>query len=153
MRKSAFQAALPAFTAVMQVGSPSSQFAGRVHLYPICSPHNTDHLPFGHYISTAHASPLGNMLYALNSFLGHLQPSTLPYAGRGIEYGYLPIFTESIIATFVFLAADNLTKIFIELQFDALLFTFLAFLLIRGVVVTLYSGLEDFGLHCEEIIQ
>src|SRR5215211_4941521 len=89
MRKSAFQATLPAFTAVMQVGSPSSQFAGRVHLNPISSPHNTDHLPFGHYISTAHTSPLGYMLYALNSFLGHLQPSPLPHAGRGIEWDLL----------------------------------------------------------------
>src|SRR3972149_497185 len=72
MRKSAFQAAFPAFTAVVQVGSPSSQLAGRVHLHPICSPHDTDHLPFGHYISTAHASPLGYMLHTLNSFLGHV---------------------------------------------------------------------------------
>ena len=136
MRKSAFQATLPAFTAVMQIGSPSSQFAGWVYLHSICSPHNTDHLPFGQNVSTAHASPLGYMLYTLNRFLRHLQPSPPPPCfGRGIRVWGLHYQSSPrvIVAAFVFLAADNFATFLVKHQLDAFLLAFLAFLLIRGI--------------------
>jgi len=77
MTQRAFQAALPAFTPVVQIGSPPRQFSGWVYLHSIRSPHNTNHLSLGQNFSAAHARPLRHMFYALNRFLRHLHLKSL----------------------------------------------------------------------------
>jgi hypothetical protein len=69
MTQSTFQAALPTFTPVVQIGASSGKFTGWVDLHSIRSPHKADHLPLGQYFSTAHAGPLGHVFYTLNRFL------------------------------------------------------------------------------------
>jgi hypothetical protein len=77
MTKRAFQAALPAFSPIMQIGASPGEFPSWVYLHPIGRPHNTNHLPLGQDFSTAHACPLRYMFHTLNRFLGHLHLKSL----------------------------------------------------------------------------
>ena len=78
MTERAFQASLPALTPVVQIGSPSRQFAGWVDLHSRRRSYNTNHLPLGQNFTTAHACPLRHVLDSLNRFLGHLHLKSLP---------------------------------------------------------------------------
>src|SRR5512141_3271416 len=62
------------------------------------------------------------------------------------------ILADAIIAALMLLAADNLTELLVEHQLDALLLLLLTLLLIR-VLVFRWSGMEDLGLHLEQLIQ
>jgi hypothetical protein len=77
MTQRTFQATLPTFTPVVQIGASSGEFTGWVDLHTIRSPHKADHLPLGQNLSAAHAGPLGHVLYTLNRFLRHLHLKSL----------------------------------------------------------------------------
>jgi hypothetical protein len=77
MAESAFQAALPAFPAVVQIGSPAGQLTGRVDLHSISRPDNTHQRPLGQDFTATHARPLGHMFHTLNRFLRHLHSKSL----------------------------------------------------------------------------
>ena len=62
----------------MQIGSASRQLAGQVDPYPIRTADDAHQLPFGLHGAASNATPLGNVLYALNSFLGHLHNKVSP---------------------------------------------------------------------------
>ena len=47
MCQSALQGTLPAFPAVVQVGSSPGKLAGRIHLHSLGSAHETEHLRLG----------------------------------------------------------------------------------------------------------
>jgi hypothetical protein len=178
MRQSAFQAPFPAIAAVMQVGSPSSQFAGRVHPNSLGGSHNTDHLSLGQNFTTAHASPLGYMFHTLNGFLlGHLcllysnnlkpqgevfdMSSASPSNIILLEYSSLfhhndnrlLLFFPNFSAALVYLTGNNLAAFLIELQCHTLLLALLAFLFIIELFLTATGFLEDLRLHRKKFIQ
>ncbi|CAG0973987.1 hypothetical protein ANAEL_01338 [Anaerolineales bacterium] len=139
MSQGAFHAAHPAVMFIVQVGSPSSHFASRIHPHPISCADDPHHLSLGQDFAASHASPLRHMLHTLNRFLRHLQI---------IRRTLLPIAFR--FAALVDLASHNFAQVFIEFQFDGLLLALLAFLLFT--VDFLFSPLgilEDFGLHLE----
>jgi hypothetical protein len=169
MTERTFQSTLPAFTPVVQIGSPPRQFTGWVYLHSIRSPYNTNHLPLGQNFTTAHACPLRHVLYSLNRFLRHLHLKLLQSATtfyrlfhRLLNFSQqfvrhtvtiLPIFSELIAAAFVFLATDHFAAFLIQDQLNALFLAFLAFLLVRRFVIFASRSLKDLGLHGEEFIQ
>lgn len=62
----------------MQIRAASSYFTRRVYEHPICAADNAHQLPFRQHGATSNASALGDVLYTLNGFLGHLYYKTLP---------------------------------------------------------------------------
>src|ERR1043165_2845896 len=55
MTKRTFQAALPTFTPVVQIGASTGKFTGWVDLHSASSSNKPNHLPFGQNFPAAHA--------------------------------------------------------------------------------------------------
>ncbi len=62
----------------MQISPAPSDFSRRVDLHPVRAADNAHQLAFCQYGAASNASALGDMLDALNGFLGHLHYKTLP---------------------------------------------------------------------------
>ena len=60
----------------MQVSAASGQFARRINHHPIRTADDAHQLPLCQYRAASNAGPLGYVLHALNSFLGHLRYKT-----------------------------------------------------------------------------
>jgi hypothetical protein len=113
----------------VQVRTSPGQLSRWIDLHPFRRADNAYQLAFRQYRATAYASPLRDVFYAFRSFLSHLNlPSPFLYKqgqGIGVRAIKLPIFFKVIAAALVLLARNDLTKIFIVLNFDV----FLLFLL------------------------
>ena len=77
VREAAFQAGLPAGTAVMQIRAASSQFARRIHQHSVRAPNDAHQLAFRQHGAASNAGPLGDVLHPLKRFLGHLRDKAL----------------------------------------------------------------------------
>ena len=80
------QTGFPTGTTIMQIRAASRQFSGRVNQHPIRCADHAHQLAFCHHGAASHTSALGNMLYALDRFLRHLQlnfPIPCPFQHKG----------------------------------------------------------------------
>ena len=141
----------------MQICAAPCEFSGRINLHAIRRANHTHQLAFCHDGAASHASALGNMLDALNSFFRHLQlyrPYLLPPAMQeGRRRGNVILFFDLTIAAFMDLAADHLAEILIEHQLNAF---FLFLLTLLFIIIIFFHGircLEDLGFHLEQFIQ
>ncbi len=139
IRQSSPHSTHPTIALIVQIGSPSGQFAGWVHLHSISRANDPHHLSFRQNFTASHAGSLGHMFYTLGRFLSHLQ----------ITRRLFPIISSFIAAALVYLTANDCAQAFVKLQFNGFLLALLALLLVTGFLFCRTSVLEDFGLHLE----
>lgn len=148
MSQPTLQAAFPTLAAVVQISAPSGQFAGFIDIHSLGCAYDAQHLPFGQDLAASHAGPLRGVFHTWSRFLFHFQR-----ACSNAKQKKLPVFTLTIISTFVLLASNDFTEVFIEHQLDALLLAFLSFFLVIPFFLTRRRILEDLGFHLEQLIE
>jgi len=116
----------------MQIGAPSSQFTGRIHLHTITirQAHKTDQRALGEYSPAAHARAQREVLDGFHRFTRHLLQSNNPDGrSRLVVVGGLFLF-PTFIAALVFFLGYGLVKVLVIHYFDDLLFLLLVLFLI-----------------------
>lgn len=116
----------------MQIGAPSSQFAGRIHLYTITirQAHKADQRALGEHGPAAHARAQGKVLEGFHRFTRHLLQSNYP-GGRSRLVPDAGLFLfPAFIAALVFFLGYGLVKVFVIHHFDDLLFLLFVLFLI-----------------------
>ena len=110
----------------MQICTTSRQLARQVDQHPVGAAHDAHQLSLCLYGAASNATPLGNVLHALNSFLGHLRNNSSPsplQAWRTMRCPEVPgrmralglfVLGKVSIAALMLLAADDLTKFLVE---------------------------------------
>ena len=126
----------------MQIGAPSGQFAGWIHLHTVTirQAHKADQRALGEHRPAAHACALGDVLEGFHRFTGHLLQSK----NRGgssilVPVGGLFLF-PTLIAALVFFLGYGLVKVLVIHYFNDLLFLLLFLFLIRIVFLFFRRG-------------